>query len=79
MASTPDCPQKSPIVQNVAPGTYWWCACGKSKSQPFCDCSHAGTDFEPVEVTVDAERRVAWCACKRSGNGAYCDGSHSRI
>ena len=47
--STAECPKKSPYVVELEPGTYWWCACGRSKKQPFCDGSHAGTDFTPEE------------------------------
>jgi len=59
--------------------SYWWCACGRSKSQPFCDGSHKGTAFSPVEYKpVDAEE--AWfCACKRSAKKPMCDGSHKRL
>jgi len=77
--SEPECPQKSPIVETAAAGEYWWCTCGRSKAQPFCDGSHAGTEFEPRCVTIDAERKVAWCACKRTGNAPFCDGAHAKI
>lgn len=75
----PEIPQKSPIVQKVSPGTYWWCACGKSAKQPFCDGSHKGTEFAPKKVEITAERQVAWCACKHSKNAPFCDGTHSRL
>lgn len=65
-----------PTVQMTYPGTYQWCSCGRSKTQPFCDGSHEGTGFHPIEVQVDSARRIAWCACKRSGTKPYCDGSH---
>jgi CDGSH-type Zn-finger protein len=71
--------QKGPIVQKVEPGTYWWCACGRSKSQPFCDGSHKGTGFVPQKVEITEAKTVAWCACKHSGNEPFCDGSHSRL
>jgi CDGSH-type Zn-finger protein len=71
--------QKSPIVQNVEAGTYWWCACGRSASQPFCDGSHKGTDFTPIETVIPAAETVAWCACKHSQNKPFCDGSHGRL
>ena len=58
----PSIPQKKPIVEKVSPGTYWWCSCGKSDSQPFCDGSHAGAEFTPVEIVIDDEKNVAWCA-----------------
>jgi CDGSH-type Zn-finger protein len=72
--------QKSPCAVEVEAGkSYWWCACGKSKSQPFCDGSHAGTGFEPVEHKADASGTVYFCACKRSGNGVLCDGTHKSL
>lgn len=70
----------APISIEVEVGKdYWWCACGKSKSQPFCDGSHNGTDFTPVQYTA-TESKTAWfCACKQTGNQPLCDGSHSKI
>lgn len=75
----PKIAQDSPFVQNVKPGTYWWCACGFSKNQPFCDGSHKGTGFVPTKVEIKEERTVAWCGCKHSKNGAFCDGSHAGL
>lgn len=75
----PECPQKLPYVLEVEPGTYHWCACGRSDGQPYCDGSHAGTSFLPVTERVEEKKMVAWCGCKRSGSGAMCDGSHSRV
>jgi CDGSH iron-sulfur domain-containing protein 3 len=71
--------QKSPIVQLVEPGTYWWCACGRSKLQPFCDGSHKGTTFGPMKVEIKEKKTVAWCACKHSKTMPFCDGSHSKL
>ena len=71
--------QKFPMVQNVEPGDYWWCSCGKSATQPFCDGSHKGSSFAPVKVTIDAAKTAAWCACKHSQHKPFCDGSHSRL
>ena len=71
--------QRSPIVQKVEPGTYWWCACGRSKSQPFCDGSHEGTGLEPKQVEITEAKMVAWCACKHSKNMPFCDGTHGRL
>ncbi len=75
----PEVPQKSPIVQNVEPGTYWWCTCGRSAGQPFCDGSHKGTEFAPRKVEITEAKQVAWCACKHSANAPFCDGSHSGL
>lgn len=65
-----------PAKLDLEPGTYWWCACGRSQNQPWCDGSHKGTDFKPVELTIDEPQRVALCVCKRSKKGPHCDGSH---
>lgn len=71
--------QKAPFVQKVEPGTYWWCACGRSKGQPFCDGSHKGTGLGPVKIEIAEAKTVAWCGCKHSGTKPFCDGTHSRI
>lgn len=71
--------QKRPIVQKVEPGIYWWCACGRSKSQPFCDGSHKGTSFGPLKTEIKEAGTVAWCACKHSKTMPFCDGSHSKL
>ena len=71
--------QKTPIVEKPAPGTYWWCACGRSQNQPFCDGSHQGTSFTPKEVTISDQKNVAWCTCKHTANAPFCDGSHSKL
>jgi len=71
--------QKSPLVQKVEPGTYWWCACGRSKGQPFCDGSHHGTGLGPKQVQITEAKTVAWCGCKHSKSAPFCDGSHARL
>jgi CDGSH-type Zn-finger protein len=67
----------TPIEVTVERGkTYWWCSCGRSKSQPFCDGSHKGTAFTPVKYQP-AESGPQWfCVCKRTANRPFCDGSH---
>ena len=75
----PEIAQKRPYVQQVEPGTYWWCNCGKSSGQPFCDGSHKGTGIGPVKVVIEESTRVVFCGCKHSANGAYCDGTHSSL
>jgi CDGSH-type Zn-finger protein len=71
--------QKSPIVQKTEPGTFWWCSCGRSASQPFCDGSHQGSEFSPLKVELNTGKTVAWCACKHSKNKPFCDGSHCQL
>lgn len=71
--------QVTPFVLKVQHGTYWWCACGSSKSQPFCDGAHKGTGFAPQKVEITEAKTVAWCGCKHSTNGAFCDGSHANL
>jgi len=60
-------------------GTYYWCACGESKNQPFCDGSHKNTKFTPVEIEVKKKEEVYLCNCKRSLSPPHCDGMHKRI
>ncbi len=70
----------SPIAVQLSTGEeQHWCACGQSKNQPFCDGSHAGTDFSPVAFTPDADGEAFLCACKRTGNPPYCDGTHAQF
>ena len=71
--------QKSPYVQTVEPGTYYYCTCGATKTQPFCDGSHKGTGFSPSAVEIDVQKSVAWCGCRRSKDGVFCDGSHNSL
>ena len=75
----PVSPQKSPYAVELAPGDYWWCACGLSKRQPFCDGSHKGTGIEPVRFSVTEAQKVWLCGCKRSASKPFCDGSHTRL
>ena len=70
---------RRPLVLELGPGNYWWCACGLSEDQPNCDGSHKGTGMTPLKVEVEEKRKVAFCMCKHSGNGAFCDGSHSGL
>ncbi len=71
--------QKAPYVKEMAAGTYYWCACGQSKNQPFCDGSHKGTGFTPQKIEITEPRKAAWCGCKHSANAPFCDGSHAKL
>ena len=72
--------RKGPYGVVVEKGkTYYWCACGLSKSQPFCDGSHQGTEFEPVKFVAEDKVMVAFCGCKQSRYKPFCDDSHIAI
>jgi mannose-6-phosphate isomerase-like protein (cupin superfamily)/CDGSH-type Zn-finger protein len=58
---------------------YLWCSCGRSKSQPFCDSSHVGSDFLPIAFKAERDADVIFCGCKQTGTGPFCDGSHSNL
>lgn len=77
--SEPTMPQKSPYVLELEPGEYWWCSCGKSSNQPFCDGAHKDTDFSPVSFELKEKTTVALCGCKKSGGTPFCDGAHSDL
>ncbi|OIQ85670.1 iron-binding zinc finger CDGSH type [mine drainage metagenome] len=78
--SEPVIAQKSPFAVTVEAGkSYWWCSCGKSTSQPFCDGSHKGTGFAPVEYKAEQDGTAYFCGCKHSNNGVLCDGSHAKL
>src|SRR6476659_3757003 len=80
MDATPEIGGRRPLGIDVEAGkSYWWCACGRSKSQPFCDGSHKGTAFSPVEWKAERAEQAWFCACKRTGNRPMCDGSHKKL
>jgi len=67
----------TPFPVAVAAGqTYFWCACGRSAKQPFCDGSHTGTGISPVRYQAPEAKTVYFCGCKATRNAPLCDGSH---
>jgi CDGSH-type Zn-finger protein len=75
----PKIAQKEPYGQELEAGKYWWCACGHSNNQPFCDGSHKGTGFQPVKIVIEEKKKVWFCGCKHTGNKPFCDGTHKKI
>ena len=72
--------QRAPISIDVEAGkSYFWCACGKSQKQPFCDGSHKGTAFTPIKYEVERAAKVFFCCCKHSKSAPICDGTHSTL
>jgi len=78
--SEPEIGGRAPIPVEVEAGkSYWWCACGRSKTQPFCDGSHKATSFTPIEFKAAKSEKVFFCTCKRSAKMSLCDGSHKKL
>jgi CDGSH-type Zn-finger protein len=76
----PTLASRTPFAVDVEQGkTYWWCACGRSRRQPFCDGSHKTTEFTPVEYVAGRSERVWFCGCKRSAARPLCDGTHKTL
>ena len=72
--------QKGPYPVQVGAGkSYYWCSCGLSKNQPFCDGSHAGTGLSPIKFEAAETKTVYLCGCKSSKSGVFCDGSHAAL
>lgn len=77
--SEPVIADNQPTVMTLEPGSYFWCSCGQSANQPFCDGSHQGTDFQPIEFKVTEQKQVALCNCKHTENKPFCDGTHTKL
>ncbi|MEI6114226.1 MAG: CDGSH iron-sulfur domain-containing protein [Burkholderiales bacterium] len=72
--------QKTPYAVEVEAGkSYYWCACGLSKSQPFCDGSHKGSEFTPVKYEAPQAKTVYFCGCKQTAHPPLCDGAHKKL
>jgi CDGSH iron-sulfur domain-containing protein 3 len=70
---------KKPTLMMLEPGTYYWCSCGRSDNQPFCNGSHQGSGFAPKAFEITEQKQVALCLCKHTGNQPFCDGSHAKL
>ena len=80
MSESPVIAQKASYKVEVEEGkSYWWCSCGKSAKQPFCDGSHKGSEFKPMQYTATETRTVSFCGCKHTGKAPMCDGSHKNL
>ena len=77
--ATPTVAQKSPYAVELAPGDYFWCKCGLSARQPFCDGAHKTTEFKPVKMTLTEAQKVWLCGCKQSAAAPMCDGTHKKL
>jgi CDGSH-type Zn-finger protein len=77
--SEPHIAQKAPYALELDPGKYWWCACGQSAKQPFCDGSHKGSEFSPVAFELAEKTKVWLCGCKHTGKAPMCDGTHKQL
>lgn len=77
--SKPQIADTKPAVLDLGAGTYYWCSCGQSANQPFCDGSHVGTEFKPLKFNLEESQKVALCNCKYTQNPPFCDASHSKL
>lgn len=71
--------QKAAYELELEAGTYYWCSCGRSRNQPFCDGSHEGTGFQPKEFTLAEKQTVYLCGCKWTADAPFCDGTHENL
>jgi CDGSH-type Zn-finger protein len=77
--SEPTIAATQPVVMELEAGDYWYCTCGLSSNQPFCNGAHKDTDFTPMKFTLAEKKQVALCQCKHTGNAPFCDGSHAKL
>jgi len=80
MTDTPIVSRKAPFAVEAEAGKiYFWCACGRSQNQPFCDGSHKGTTLRPMKFTAETDGKVWFCGCKQSGKTPLCDCAHKKL
>ena len=80
MSESPVVAGKAPMKITVEAGKdYWWCSCGKSSKQPFCDGSHKGSSFAPMKWTAEKDGDAWFCACKNPSKSPLCDGTHKSL
>ena len=78
--SKPIIADNKPVKVHLSKGQeYHFCTCGRSSSQPFCDGSHQGSEFQPVKLEITERRKVWLCGCKHTQDQPFCDGSHSTL
>ena len=66
------------VVEVEKNKSYFWCSCGLSSKQPFCDGSHKNTEFSPIKFIADETKKMFFCTCKQTNNEPFCDGSHNK-
>ena len=72
--------RKGPYPVDVEAGKkYFWCACGRSRNQPFCDGSHEGTGLTPLSYKAEEDRTLFFCGCKHTAGAPLCDGTHNEL
>ncbi|MSR00385.1 MAG: CDGSH iron-sulfur domain-containing protein [Gammaproteobacteria bacterium] len=77
---TPVIATRTPLPVEVEAGkAYYWCTCGQSSKQPFCDGSHRGSEFTPLKYEATATARLWFCGCKHSAKAPLCDGTHKTL
>jgi len=80
MSENPTIAGRAPIAVDVEAGKdYYWCTCGNSAKQPFCDGTHKGSSFAPMKFTAPETKTAYFCTCKQTRNGPLCDGSHKAL
>jgi CDGSH-type Zn-finger protein len=79
LSKNPTIVDNKPTIMQLEAGKYYWCSCGLSTNQPFCNGGHKGTEFTPVAFEITEKQTVAVCQCKYTANAPFCDGSHIKL